>query len=135
MILSCCGKSWIDVSTSLGWGLVTLIVILVALCIIKSLFIKYFKSKSTILEQHLSYERQMKDDAFEREKFWRIYKSKEEPLEEAIIKLEKELDSYKKKEKELQEKMNNFEKEKSRFEKTILEEKIKVYQQIIKETK
>ena len=56
-------------------------------------------------------------------------------MEEAIIKLEKELDSYKKKEKELQEKMNNFEKEKSRFEKTILEEKIKVYKQIIKETK
>lgn len=127
MKLILCSLTWQEVIKT-GW-ITTLIFVCIIICcyyIFKYWIFPYLKNK---------HESKMKKDAFEREKFWRFYKSKEEPLEEAIIKLEKELDSYNKKEKDLHDKMNNFEKEKSKFEKTILEEKIKVYKQIIKEIK
>ena len=77
----------------------------------------------------------MKDKAYENEKYWSFYKKIEEPTEKELSKLQNELDKLKKKEKNLDESKTALENEKKEFEKHILEEKIKVYQKIIKQTK
>lgn len=70
---------------------------------------------------------EIKEKAFEQEKFWAFFNRMEKPLQEELEKAKKELDGLKKKEDAL----NSLEKEKKEFEKQILEEKIKVYQEII----
>ena len=76
-------------------------------------------------------EKEMKDKAFEQEKFWAFYNSQEKPVKEKLEKVQKELDELKKKEDGLDEGSSKLEKERAEFDKKILEEKIKVYQEII----
>ena len=80
------------------------------------------------------YEKEMKDDAFEREKEWYFIKRTEKPLkiEEDLKKCQDKLEEFQKKEKEINEGTASLKKDKEQFEKKVLETKIKVYEEILK---
>ncbi len=73
------------------------------------------------------HELDMKEKAFNHEKIWYYLKKMEEPLEEELERSKKELDDLKNKEKEL----NSFKQEKERYQIELLEEKIKLYEEVI----
>ena len=75
-----CDYCWGNIIPSLWWGVVVLIVLITALCIAKSIIENHIKSKQQIIEEQHRYEKEMKDDAFEREKEWYFIKRTEKPL-------------------------------------------------------
>lgn len=133
ILMNCChcgrpadSANWqpvVDAIPCICWGIIMLIALYL---ILKLIVLPSIKN---------CHEMKMKDKAFKNEKFWAIYKKIENPPEEELSNLQKEVDEFKKKEEELNKSKNNLENEKKEFEKQILEEKIKVYQEIIKQTK
>lgn len=73
-----CSFFWVEVFPNLWWGLVVGIVIIWSLYIVSPLIKSYINSKTDILERHQAHERQMKEDAFEREKEWYELKKQEQ---------------------------------------------------------
>lgn len=129
-----CDYCWGNIIPSLWWGVVVLIVLITALCIAKSIIENHIKSKQQIIEEQHRYEKEMKDDAFEREKEWYFIKRTEKPLkiEEDLKKCQDKLEEFQKKEKEINEGTASLKKDKEQFEKKVLETKIKVYEEILK---
>lgn len=119
------------VMSCLIWAVVILVLCILAYCYLKK------KDKNRLKESEAAreHELKMKEEAFKKEKFWAFYKRAEEPLEDELKKVKGELAELKNKERDLNEGQTALKKEKEEQEKIILEEKIKVYQEIIKETK
>lgn len=65
-----CNFFWTDVFPDLWWGLVVAVVIIWSQYIVRPLIKGYINSKIVILDKQQSHEKQMKDDAHEREKEW-----------------------------------------------------------------
>lgn len=114
-------------------SLLWFIVIVVALYIV----LKYY----SMPQSKLKHDRQMKADAYEREKAWYFIKRTEKPIdaEKQLLEFKKELDECKKefeelqkKDSELTEETESLKKEKEQFELEILKTKIKTYEEIIK---
>lgn len=80
---------------------------------------------------NIIHEREMKDKANKNEIRWFYLRRMEEPLEKELEKCKKELGELKQKEKEI----NSLKQEKNDFRITILEEKIKIYEEAIKHIK
>ena len=78
MIVLLCSFFWVEVFPNLWWGLVVGIVIIWSLYIVSPLIKSYINSKTDILERQQAHERQMKEDAFEREKEWYELKKQEQ---------------------------------------------------------
>jgi hypothetical protein len=127
-----CNCFWVEVFPNLWWGLVVGVIVLGALGIVRTLIKSYINSKIDLLDKQQSYEKQMKDDAFDREKEWYFIKRIENLTDEDINKFMKELEELRKKEKDLNNGTESLNKEKEQFEKKILNHKIKVYEEIIK---
>ena len=132
-----CSWFWVEVFPCIWWGLVIAIVIIWSLYIIRPLIKTHIKSKSSILEEQHRHEKEMKDDAHEREKEWYFIKKIEKPLEieKELIECKRQLENLKKKEKDLNKGSDALNKEKEKFQKTLLEEKIKIYEKVIKTIK
>ena len=129
-----CNLFWTDVFPSIWWGLIVAVVVIWALYIVSPLIKDHINSKVTKLQEQHRHEKEMKIDAFEREKEWYFIERTERPLkiEEELKKCQEELGDFKKKEKELNEGTASLRKNKEQFEKNVLETKIKVYEEIIK---
>ena len=130
-----CHWFWLSIIPSLWWGVVVLIVLIMALRIAKSIIESHINSKQQIIKEQHRYEKEMKDDAFEREKEWYFIKRTEKPLkiEEDLKKCQDKLEEFQKKEKEINEGTASLlKKDKEQFEKKVLETKIKVYEEILK---
>lgn len=119
----CCWQNAIAKIPCLCWGVIGLVALYLVL--------KY------VVQPCMAscHERKVKEESFRREKFWAFYKRVEEPLEDELKKVRDELAELKNKERDLNEGQTALKKEKEEQGKIILEEKIKVYQEIIKETK
>lgn len=122
----CCSIDWqpvINAIPCICWGIITLVALFFLLKFVVSPFIAN------------CHERKEKASAFGQEKFWAFFNRMEKPVEEELEKAKRELEELKKKEKELEEGCSALKKEKEEHYKKILEEKIKVYEEIIKITK
>ena len=136
--------------------LIWAIVVLILGIIIARLVYCYYKSKNNtkqaIAEAAQKHEMDMKEEAFEQEKYWHEESKKakemdfeqekfwyflnheisEEDCKMKLIDVEEKLKAFEKKEKKMNDDIENLKKEKEDFEKTILEEKVKAYKDIIK---
>lgn len=95
---------------------------------------KRMKMKKMMIDSDRLHELDLKEEADKHERFW-FFLNHELSMEECQKKLKetsKKLKEYEKKEKELNEGSENLKNEKEEFEKTILEEKVKAYKDIIK---
>lgn len=124
---------WTDVFPNLWWGLVVAVVTIWALYIVCPIIQEHIDSKGIYLQEQHRHEKQMKDDAFEREKEWYFIKRTEKSLdvERNLKSCQAELDELKKKEQGLNDGLESLNKEKEQFVKEILKTKIKVYEEII----
>ena len=127
-------SDFVDYAYYLGWGVIAL----VALCLVLKYIAKPLMSEC--------FQQKAKKNAFEQDKFWEFFNRMEKPLKEELEKTKNELAGLKKKEidlkqeendlkqeeRDLQEKKSALEKERNEFEKTILEAKLKAYEEIIK---
>ena len=129
-----CHWFWVSIIPSLWWGVVVLTVLIMALRIAKSIIESHINSKQQIIKEQHRYEKEIKDDAFEKEKEWYFIKRTEKPLkiEEDLKKCQDKLEEFQKKEKEINEGTASLKKDKEQFEKKVLETKIKVYEEILK---
>lgn len=113
----------------LTWQWVVLICWLALIAVVGVLYYMYLKMKYSISPSlKIIHELIMKDKAFEHEKHWFYLRRMEEPLEKELEKCKNELGELKQKEKEI----NSLKQEKNDFRITILEEKIKIYEEVIK---
>ena len=126
-----CYCFWVKVFPCIWWGLVIAGTILGALGIIGSIIKAHFNSKENILDKQNAHEKQMKDEAFDREMQWYFIKKLEEPLETELKECKEKLGALQSKEKELEEGTKNLNEEKNKFQIKLLEEKIKVYEEVI----
>lgn len=129
-----CSWFWVEVFPCIWWGLVIAIVIIWSLYIIRPLIKTHIESKYSILEEQHRHEKEMKEKAHEREKEWYTIK-KPLDIEKELNECKQQLEDLKKKEKELNEGTDALNKEKEKFQKTLLEEKIKIYEKIIRTIK
>lgn len=97
----------------------------------------HIESKSSILVEQHRHEKEMKEEAHEREKEWYLIKKIEKPLEieKELTECKRQLEDLMKKEKDLNEGTDALNKEKEKFHKALLEEKIKIYEKVIKTIK
>lgn len=123
-----CRFFWVEIFPTLFWGLIVCGTIIGSLYIICPLIKYHIDSKTTILDKQHQFEKEMKTDAFEREKKWYFIKKVDQPFEEELKKYKEELTELKKKEKDSE----SLKKDKEQFEKEILTAKIKAYEEIIK---
>lgn len=124
--LGCCQSIWQPVIKEipcLCWGVIVLIALYLLL---------KFAVRPCMNHCH---ESAMKDKMFEQEKYWSNIKKIEYPLEQKLSEVKTKLDDLQKKENDITKRKDILEEEKREFEKQILKEKIKVYQEIIKQTK
>lgn len=128
-LLLCCGQNqtvtmdWSPIIKSapcICWGII---------CLIALYFLLKYVAAPLIANWH---ENWAKTQNFKQEKFWAYYKRMEKPIEDKLGKAQKELDELRQKEDGLDKGRSILEKERAEFDKKILEEKIKVYQEIIK---
>ena len=111
------------------WPLVVLICSLALIGVVYFLFREYLKMKYfTSPSLKYFHELDLKNKAFEHEKHWFYLRRMEEPMEKELEKCKNELGELKQKEKEI----NSLKQEKNDFRITILEEKIKIYEEVIK---
>lgn len=136
-ILFLCDSFWVNAFPHFWWGLVIAIVIIWSLYIVSPLIKAHIGSKSSILEEQHRHEKEMKEKAHEREMNWYLIKKIEKPLdiEKELNECKQQLEELKKKEKDLNEGTDALNKEKEKFHKTLLEEKIKIYEKVIKTIK
>lgn len=127
-----CRFFWIEIFPTLFWGLVVCGTIIGSLCIICPLIKYHIDSRAIILDKQHQFEKDMKADAFEREKEWYFIKKVDQPFEEELKKYKEELTELKKKEEELNKGTDSLKNDKEQFEKEILMAKIKAYEEIIK---
>lgn len=123
-----CRFFWVEIFPTLFWGLIVCGTIIGSLCIICPLIKYHIDSKTTILDKQRQFEKEMRTDAFEREKEWYFIKKVGHPFEEELKKYKEELTELKKKGKDSE----SLKKDKEQFEKEILTAKIKAYEEIIK---
>lgn len=124
-ILLACEQSCWTTLPSLMWTIAIAAIVVLSLYIVRPLIKTYIEN---------THEKEIRQEAFEREMQWFILKN-DVSLKEYQKKkdeLQKELNDYKNKEEEINEGTASLKKDKEKFEKKILETKIKVYEEILK---